>query len=697
MVPTNTLTKLESSLLLELATSYDFSQELNVGVNNFLGKLVKYFELDFIGCWQKEDEASNNSTPIFVLPSKTKCSVLQNQDFFQYIEENDFVIINQDHNFIKEALELILIDRGNVLIFNTPFLIIYLYKSQEDFSEEEGFFLQEQINRFSKYVEFLFERNVLQEKFTALKTREKFLLTTEEESQKERLAVKNELLEAQSIMEIMFKNMKDGVFIYNYVEEQIIDFNDAAFRMFGYDHQEELLGLSRIKFTPQFSKYFPNTDIHEYTRGHGIKVCNGESIHKTLGIFVKKNQEHFFVEANVVPTHRKRGEAFIIFRDTTERFIAQKELKLRENKYRQIFENSHEGIVYFDIQNQKIVDCNHQALKLFDVKDKKVFLSSSFTSFFSVEKNEVKAFDFFKDKMNKAIVNGNSSFQFWAISINDKIFRAEANIIAEMGKKGVRKLVIFLRNITAKYNAEQELQAQHEKLKRYIESNMQLENFAYVASHDLQTPLRTIISFTQLLSRSLKEKMNPSDQEYMDFIIKATKNMQSLIHDLLGYSHINNTSIQTEELNVSELLKNLLKEMEFDLNQRKAIVNLPDQSIQIKADKSKLKQLFQNLITNALKFTEPEIIPIINISFEEKDTYWDFSVQDNGIGIEKEYQEKIFLLFKRLHGKDEYEGTGIGLAMCKKIVEQHQGEISLSSVVGHGTNFYFTIKKELNT
>lgn len=686
MVPNN---------LLELNMCYDISQELKVGANAFLKKLVQLLNLDFAGCWQKEDKASNNCTPIFVYPLKTKCSVIQNQDFFHFIEEQDFSIINEGHHYSAIALQSNLVHQGNVLVFNTPFLIIYLYRKQESFREEEGQFFYEQIKRFSDYAKLAFEHGLFQDNIKAYKTREKILLSAEEKSQKENLVVKNELLEAQTIMEIMFKNMEDGVFIYNYIEERIIETNDAALRMFGYDNRKEMIGISRMRFVPQFSKYFPGVDMHEYTRGHGIKVSNGENIDKTLGIFAKKNDDHFFVEANVIPTHRKKGEAFIIFQDTTERFWAQKELKLREKKYRQIFENSHEAIIYIDLKKKRVFDCNQQALKLFEIDDKKEFINSNFSDFFPEGKNGVCVNEYFEEKINTAVRNGNSNFQLWAHPKSKNFFRAEGNIIVEMRKNKVRRTIIFLRDITDKYNAKIKLQAQHQKLKKYIESNLQLENFAYLASHDLQTPLRTIISFTQLLQRNLKEKLNQTEHEYMSFILRATKDMKMQIQDLLDFSLVNNTSINVKKINVTELLRSLLKGIEFDIKKKKAIINLPKEPIYIKADEFKLKQLFQNLLTNALKFVKPTTNPVVHITFEDRKNKWCFFVEDNGIGIEKEYEERVFLLFKRLHGKDEYEGTGIGLAICKKIVEQHQGEIGYESQGVQGTTFYFTIKKEI--
>ncbi|MFK8010219.1 MAG: ATP-binding protein [Saprospiraceae bacterium] len=691
----STVAKLDEHLLLELAMSYGLQEDTKISAHNFLAILSKYLQLDFAGCWQKEDFSDNHCMPIYTYPKHIKCGFIQKHTLIKELQQGDFFITNTDQPFGSELLELISQKKGKVLIFNTPFLFVYLFRKESDFTTEEGEFLKNQMLRFSDFFKLKLQKNILFEKVAAFEIKEKSFLETQQQIQKEQQSVKKELTETQTRLSIMYKNMQDGIFLYNYVTEKIIDFNDSAFKAFGYDTREELLNQSRFQFTPKFSKYFPNIDIHEYTKGHGLKVCKGESIDKTLGIFVGKGNKEFLVEANVVPTHQEKGEAFIIFRDTTERILAQNKIKLREERYRQIFENSHEAIIYFDIKEQKIVDCNNQALKLFEIENKKLFFQNNFENFYSDQNTGVNAFDFFKEQMGVSIKKGSANFNFLAKTLNNNTFWAEGNVIVEMGSKWPRKLVFFVRDITEKYNTRQELQAQHQKLKKYIESNMQLENFAYVASHDLQTPLRTIISFTQLLNRCLIEKTNDTEKEYMDFIIKATKNMQGLIQDLLNYSHVNNTQNDLKETNIVDLLFEIKEELQFDIVKNNATLNIPTIPFFIKVDNYKLKQLFQNLITNALKFAKQDHPPILDISFEDKKTHWHFTFKDNGIGIEDQYKEKIFLLFKRLHGKNDYEGTGIGLAICKKIVEQHQGDIWFESTYGEGTTFYFTLKKNL--
>lgn len=238
-----------------------------------------------------------------------------------------------------------------------------------------------------------------------------------------------------------------------------------------------------------------------------------------------------------------------------------------------------------------------------------------------------------------------------------------------------------------------ELNKKNIELEKYIESNMQLENFAYIASHDLKAPIRTIISFSQLLERNLKNKLDKNGKEYLDFIVSASRNMKDLIEDLLAYSRINNQPIRSKALSVENLLLAITSEIRTTINEKKAIVQWKNLPSLINGDLIKLKQLFQNLITNAIKFQKIDTQPIITISCKETETAWQFSIQDNGIGIEPQYFERVFSLFQKIHLKSEYEGTGLGLAICKKIIAQHRGEIWVASEFGQGTTFYFTISK----
>ncbi len=241
-----------------------------------------------------------------------------------------------------------------------------------------------------------------------------------------------------------------------------------------------------------------------------------------------------------------------------------------------------------------------------------------------------------------------------------------------------------------------ELKKIEEKLKSALkvmeQSNKELEQFAYVASHDLQEPLRMITSFLSQLEKKYQHNIDEKGKQYIHFAVDGAKRMRQIILDLLEYSRVGRTEDSIEYVNLNTLIdeililyKNKIEEVEATIN----ISNLPT----LKTFKTPLRQVFQNLISNSLKYVKPNCVPHIQISTTETNQHWQFEVSDNGIGIEQDYYEKIFGLFQRLHNKDEFAGTGIGLSITKKIIENWGGSIRVHSEINIGTTFYFTIPK----
>lgn len=235
-----------------------------------------------------------------------------------------------------------------------------------------------------------------------------------------------------------------------------------------------------------------------------------------------------------------------------------------------------------------------------------------------------------------------------------------------------------------------------ELLKRAQElelSNAELEQFAYVASHDLQEPLRMITSFLKLIERKYNPLLDEKGKQYIHFSIDGAERMKQIILDLLEYSRVDNVDYkETVDLNelISEI-KLLVKKLILERKAKISFTNLP----KIMAAKSPMRQLFQNIIENSLKYSNPDLAANIEINSEDIGGFWKFSIEDNGIGIAKEHHEKVFQIFRRLHTRDKYSGTGIGLAIAKRIVEKHGGEIWIDSELGKGTTVFFTLQKEI--
>jgi light-regulated signal transduction histidine kinase (bacteriophytochrome) len=272
------------------------------------------------------------------------------------------------------------------------------------------------------------------------------------------------------------------------------------------------------------------------------------------------------------------------------------------------------------------------------------------------------------------------------------LLKAKENLEVEVANRTEE-----LRDTNARLAVELDERRQTEqRLARYAgdlaRSNAELEQFAYVASHDLQEPLRMVASFTQLLARRYRGKLDQDADEFIGFAVDGATRMQTLINDLLVYSRVGTWGKPFAPTDLNVVLQQALDNLTTSIEESGAVVSsgpLPS----ISGDEVQLIQLFQNLLGNAIKFRGSQA-PQIQISAEKQGTQWVFAFRDNGIGIAPEHQKRIFMIFQRLHLRSEYPGTGIGLAICKKIVERHGGRIWLESQGNHGSTFYFSIPEE---
>jgi light-regulated signal transduction histidine kinase (bacteriophytochrome) len=225
-----------------------------------------------------------------------------------------------------------------------------------------------------------------------------------------------------------------------------------------------------------------------------------------------------------------------------------------------------------------------------------------------------------------------------------------------------------------------------------IRSNRELEQFAFVASHDLQEPLKIISLYLQLLDRKYKGKLDDKADGNISAILEKAERMQKLIQSLLSYARIGKGNIEFTKTDSNVALNQAIENLKITIEENSAQIRCEGCPV-IMGDEIRLTQLFQNLISNAIKFHKKDVFPCISISVKQKDNQWLFSIEDNGIGIEREHIQNIFEIFRRLHSQIEYAGSGIGLASCKRIVESHQGNIWAESEIGKGTTVYFNIPK----
>lgn len=273
-----------------------------------------------------------------------------------------------------------------------------------------------------------------------------------------------------------------------------------------------------------------------------------------------------------------------------------------------------------------------------------------------------------------------------------KDIRAIAADVEDMRQRVVEEL-------DASQSAKDALDQQADELRR---SNAELEQFAYVASHDLQEPLRKVASFCQLLEKRYGDKLDERGIEYIGFAVDGAKRMQVLINDLLTFSRVGRLNATHAEVNLDDALDSALKNLATSVGESGAEIERPDEPLpQIDGDPTLMTMLWQNLIGNAVKFRREGVVPRIIIDCRpgtgELAENWVFSVSDNGIGIGEEFVDKVFIIFQRLHGRDAFSGTGIGLALCKKIVEHHGGSIWIDTSYSPGTRFMFTLPETPTT
>ncbi len=366
--------------------------------------------------------------------------------------------------------------------------------------------------------------------------------------------------------------------------------------------------------------------------------------------------------------------------------------KLKESvvKYRHLFKTSPNIICLVNAEGI-LIDCSDAINNVMSVHTIADIIGKNVKEVFSLNEENKPIIPIFEKAINNIFEGVNQEgFDFRLNrTIGGYFWLHFEGTLIEIEKQ---KLVQFiLQNITDRKKAEQLLQETIEELAR---SNTELEQFTYVASHDLKEPLRMISSFAQLLEKRYKDELDETANDFIKYIIDGAVRMHDLINSLLEYSKIGSQYSEFEKIDLNDVLKDVIDNLRQLINKTNTEI-IYDSLPSLIGHKHQLIQVFQNLISNAIKFRR-ESPPLIHISSKLQKNQWIFSVRDNGIGFDSKNYERIFKIFQRLHTKDEYEGTGIGLTTCKKILEHHKGNIWVESEIGKGSTFYFSISKEFD-
>jgi PAS domain S-box-containing protein len=458
----------------------------------------------------------------------------------------------------------------------------------------------------------------------------------------------------------------------------IVLLNVQAEKQFGYG-RDELVGQKVKNIIP---KGFAERLIADGTR------TAAEALAQQIGtgielIALRKDGSEFPIEIMLSPLESAEGILVTVaIRDISVRKAAERHLAQMESRYRGLLEAAPDAMVVVN-QGGAIVLLNVQAEKQFgysrdELVGQKVknIIPEGFA-----ERLVADALRSEEDALAQQIGTG---IELTGRRKNGSDFPIEIMLSPLESTEGIL-VTAAIRDITKRKKAEAHLLQKVEELKR---SNGELGQFAYVVSHDLQEPLRMVASYTQLLAKRYKGKLDSDADEFISFAVDGASRMQRLIQDLLVYSRVGTKAQELLDTSSENALQQALINLRGAIEESGALVT-HDTLPTIPADEVQLIQLFQNLIGNAIKYQGPGI-PRVHISAaknSKKD--WLFSVQDNGFGIDPQYFEKIFGLFQRLHKREEFAGTGIGLAICKKIVERHGGSISVESQPGHGSTFRF--------
>jgi PAS domain S-box-containing protein len=460
---------------------------------------------------------------------------------------------------------------------------------------------------------------------------------------------------------------------------EIVLLNLQAEKQFGY-RRDELLGQKVTNIIPEgFAERLVADDLRSAEDALAQEIGTGIELTGQ-----RKDGSEFPIELMLSPLEDAEGTLVTAaIRDISVRRNAEKHLAQMEGRYRGLLEAAPDPMVVVN-QGGEIVLLNLQAEKQFGYRRNEL-LGQKVTNIIPEGFAERLIADGLRSAEDALAQQIGTGIELSGRRKDRTEFPIELMLSPLGGAEGIL-VTAAIRNISVRKSAEAHLM---QKVKELNRSNEELELFAYIASHDLQEPLRMVASYTQLLSRRYKGKLDSDADEFISFAVDGATRMQRLIQDLLAYSRIGTKGKDLLKTSSEAALKVALSNLRGTIEESGAVVT-HDQLPNVMADEMQLVQLFQNLVGNAIKYQNPGI-PRVHIAALNGGKQYSFSVQDNGLGIDPQYFERIFGMFQRLHKREEFAGTGIGLAICKKIVERHGGQISVESQPGMGSTFRFAL------
>jgi PAS domain S-box-containing protein len=484
--------------------------------------------------------------------------------------------------------------------------------------------------------------------------------------------MENRLLESEQMYRLLLDGVQDYAIFMIDPHGTILSWSAAAERIKGYTG-EEIIGQN-------FSRFFPLDPTAGNRPAEVLRLAAERGRYEEQGLRVRRDGSQFLANVTITalrdPVGHLRGYVEVSH-DLSER-------SKDAAKYRGLLEAAPDAMVVVNAAGE-IVLLNVQAEKSFGYHRDEL-LGQMVTNIIPEGFAERLVADGLRSAADALAQQIGTGIELSGRRKDGSAFPIELMLSPLEGPSGVL-VTAAIRDITARKRAEQHLFNTVVELKR---SNDELERFAYLASHDLQEPLRMVASFTQLLAKRYKGRLDADADEFIAYAVDGSNRMQKLIQDLLSYSRAGSGGHPLQEVSTDVALREALRNLEVAITECGAVVT-HDVLPVIKTDPVQLTQIFQNLIGNAVKYRSARLPEIHVMASKGPAGDWVFSVRDNGIGIEAKYFEKIFVLFQRLHGREEFTGTGIGLAVCKKMLERLGGRIWLESQLGLGSIFHFSL------
>jgi PAS domain S-box-containing protein len=452
---------------------------------------------------------------------------------------------------------------------------------------------------------------------------------------------------------------------------KIRDVNAATLQMLGAEEKEDVLGSLDEIFVPETLEIFRRELI---ALAEGQTYFEGETVNQTL----QGERRHILLTMAIPPQAETLDSVLISTMDITERKRMEEALQESERQKDLILNATAEMVAYYDT-DLSIIWANRAAAESVG-KTPEEMVGLHCYEIWHRRETPCVGCPLLAARDAKAPQQGERQTpdgQFWSVR-GFPVFDEEEKVVA---------LIEFGQDITERKIREEEIERYAAELER---SNQELQQFAYVASHDLQAPLRTLMGFLRLMEAADIDLEDAQASRYVDYALESAARMQGMIKALLDLSRVETRGADFAPTDCGALVQHILEMLAPAIEESGAVVTcepLPT----VMADQAQLAQVFQNLITNAIKFRREDVVPRVDISARRGEDAWVFSVDDNGIGIESEQTERIFQIFQRLHTEDEYPGLGMGLALCKRIVERHGGRIWVDSEPGEGAAFSFTI------